>query len=304
VLYNTLKVQKALLLLYHLLWRCFAIYPVYCYYCTLNLYYSDNCTFMQVRTMADLLAAGETPDILFWVGCSGSFDQRAQKITKAFTLILHKAGIRYAILGKEEMCTGDPARRAGNEFMFHMMAYQNIQVLNNYGIKKIVTACPHCFNIIRNEYPELGGNYEVIHHTTFLQQLLDEGKVRIKEGGAFSGKRITYHDSCYLGRANDIYEAPRKVLEALDAELVEMKRCRSKGLCCGAGGAQMFKEEEKGTHRINEERINEALTTDAAIVASACPFCNTMMTDGVKSKEKEDTVQVLDVAELIAASME
>jgi heterodisulfide reductase subunit D len=275
-----------------------------CYYCIQIDEISPNYRLMQVKTMADLVAAGETPDILFWVGCSGSFDQRAQKITKAFTIILHKAGIKYAILGKEEMCTGDPARRAGNEFMFQMMAYQNIQVLNNYGIKKIVTACPHCFNIIKNEYPELGGHYEVIHHTTFLQQLLDEGKVRIKEGGAFKGKRITYHDSCYLGRANNIYEAPRKVLEALDAELVEMKRCRTKGLCCGAGGAQMFKEEEKGTRRINEERINEALGTGAAVVAAACPFCNTMMTDGVKSKEKEDVVQVLDVAELVAASME
>jgi Fe-S oxidoreductase len=202
------------------------------------------------------------------------------------------------------MCTGDPARRAGNEFMFQMMAYQNIQTLNNYGIKKIVTACPHCFNILKNEYPELGGNYEVIHHTMFLQQLIDEGKIRLKEGGTFKGQRITYHDSCYLGRANDIYEAPRKVLEALDAELVEMKRCRSKGLCCGAGGAQMFKEEEKGNIRINQERIHEALDTQSTVVAAACPFCNTMLTDGVKSQEKENSVKVLDVAELVMASME
>jgi Fe-S oxidoreductase len=259
---------------------------------------------MQIQTVADMMAAGTAPDILFWVGCSGSFDQRAQKITRAFATILQKVGINFAILGKEEMCTGDPARRAGNEFMFQMMAYQNIQVLNNYGIKKIVTACPHCFNILKNEYPELGGTYEVIHHTTFLQQLIDEGKIRLKEGGAFKGKRITYHDSCYLGRANDIYEAPRKVLEALDAELVEMKRCRSKGLCCGAGGAQMFKEEEKGTIRINQERIHEALDTQSAVVAAACPFCNTMLTDGVKSQEKEDAVKVLDVAELVAMSME
>jgi Fe-S oxidoreductase len=259
---------------------------------------------MQIQTVAEMAAAGTTPDILFWVGCSGSFDQRAQKITKAFATILNKVGINFAILGKEESCTGDPARRAGNEFMFQMMAYQNIQVLNNYGIKKIVTACPHCFNILKNEYPELGGTYEVIHHTTFLQQLIDEGKIKLKEGGTFKGKRITYHDSCYLGRANDIYEAPRKVLEALDAELVEMKRCRSKGLCCGAGGAQMFKEEEKGTLRINQERIHEALETQSNIVAAACPFCNTMLTDGVKQQEKEDTVKVLDVAELVAASME
>jgi Fe-S oxidoreductase len=201
------------------------------------------------------------------------------------------------------MCTGDPVRRAGNEFMFQMMAYQNIQLLNNYSIKKIVTACPHCFNTLKNEYPALGGDYEVIHHTSFLQQLIDEGKIKMKESGTFKGKKITYHDSCYLGRANNIYEAPRKVLEALDAELIEMKRCKSNGLCCGAGGAQMFKEEEKGTSRINTERTNEAIGTGAGIIASACPFCNTMMTDGVKLADKEDTVKVFDVAELIAASM-
>lgn len=258
---------------------------------------------MQVPLMSELFANGETPEVLFWVGCAGSFDQRAQKITRAFTTILNKVAVKYAILGKEEACTGDPARRAGNEFLFQMMAYQNIQVLNNYGIKKIVTACPHCFNTLKNEYPVLGGTYEVIHHAVFLQQLINEGKIKMKEEGSFKGKRITYHDSCYLGRANHIYEAPRKVLEALDAELVEMKRCRSKGLCCGAGGAQMFKEEEKGTTRVNLERTNEALETNSAVIAAACPFCNTMLTDGVKSKEKEDQVQVLDIAELIAASM-
>jgi Fe-S oxidoreductase len=258
---------------------------------------------MQVPVMAEMFANGQSPDVLFWVGCSGSFDQRAQKITKAFATILNKVGVNYAILGKEEMCTGDPVRRAGNEFMFQMMAYQNIQILNNYGIKKIVTACPHCFNTLKNEYPDLGGNYEVIHHATFLQQLIDEGKIKMQEGGAYRGKKITYHDSCYLGRANNIYEAPRKVLEALDAELVEMKRCRSKGLCCGAGGAQMFKEEEKGDIRINIERTNEALDTGASVVASACPFCNTMLTDGVKNQEKENEVAVLDIAELVAMSI-
>ncbi len=258
---------------------------------------------MQVPTVAELFADGKSPDILFWVGCAGSFDQRAQKITLAFVTILEKVGINYAILGKEEMCTGDPVRRAGNEFMFQMMAYQNIQVLNNYGIRKIVTACPHCFNTLSNEYPELGGNYEVIHHTVFLQQLIDEGRIRLKEGGGFKGKRITYHDSCYLGRANNIYEAPRKVLEALDAELVEMKRCKSRGLCCGAGGAQMWKEEEKGDIRINTERSREAIGTGATVIASACPYCNTMLTDGVKGENKED-VQVLDVAELVAQSLE
>ncbi len=258
---------------------------------------------MHVPVMAEMMAAGETPEILFWVGCSGSFDQRAQKITKAFATILDKTGIKYAILGKEEMCTGDPARRAGNEFMFQMMAYQNIQILDGYSIKKIVTACPHCFNIFKNEYPALGGTYEVIHHATFLQQLIDEGKIVMNENGSFKGKKITYHDSCYLGRANGIYEAPRKVLEALDTELIEMKRCKSKGLCCGAGGAQMFKEEENGDVRINIERTNEALATGANIIASACPFCNTMLTDGVKNKEQEDNVAVLDIAELVAACL-
>ncbi|MDP4247977.1 MAG: (Fe-S)-binding protein [Bacteroidota bacterium] len=258
---------------------------------------------MQVPVMAELAARGESPDILFWVGCSGSFDQRAQKITRAFASILNKLGIRYAVLGKEEMCTGDPVRRAGNEFMFQMMAYQNIQTLNRYGIKKVVTACPHCFNILSNEYKDLGGDYEVVHHSAYLQQLIDEGKIVMKEGGAFKGKRITYHDSCYLGRANGIYEAPRKVLEALDAELVEMPRCRSKGLCCGAGGAQMFKEEEKGTMRVNFERTAEAIDTGASIIAAACPFCNTMLTDGVKHGEKEEQVKVMDIAELIALSI-
>jgi len=259
---------------------------------------------MNVPTVAELFAKGEHPEILFWVGCAGSFDQRAQRITKAFATILDKAGIKYAILGKEELCSGDPVRRAGNEFMFQMMAYQNITTLNNYSIKKIVTACPHCFNTIKNEYPALGGNYEVIHHTVFLQQLIDDGKIKIKEGGAFKGKKITYHDSCYLGRSNNIYEAPRIVLESLDADLTEMKRCRSNGLCCGAGGAQMFKEEEKGDIRVNYERTNEAIGTGASIIAAACPYCNTMLTDGVKNAEKEENVKVMDVAELIAQSIQ
>jgi heterodisulfide reductase subunit D len=259
---------------------------------------------MDVPIMADLFSRGESPEILFWVGCSGSYDQRAQKITRAFAGILNHIGISYAILGKEELCTGDPARRSGNEFLFQMMAYQNIRTMNNYQVRKIVTACPHCFNILKNEYPELGGNYEVIHHTLFLQQLLDEGRIRLKESGGYKGKKIVYHDSCYLGRANGIYEAPRKLLEALDAELVEMKRCKSKGLCCGAGGAQMFKEEEKGTTRINFERTREALDTGAELIASACPFCNTMLTDGVKQEEKENQVKVMDIAELIASELQ
>ncbi len=258
---------------------------------------------MQVPSMAEMMAKGETPEILFWVGCAGSFDQRAQKITKAFAQILNHVGISFAILGKEEQCTGDPARRAGNEFLFQMLAFNNIQTLNMYGVKKIVTACPHCFNTLKNEYPALGGDYEVIHHTTLIQELISEGRIKMKDGNEFKGKKITYHDSCYLGRTNGIYEAPRAVLEALDTELVEMKRCRTNGLCCGAGGAQMFKEEEKGETRVNWERTNEAIETGASIIAAACPFCNTMMTDGVKVAEKEEQVQVMDVAELIAQSL-
>lgn len=254
----------------------------------------------KVFTVSEMMAGGEAPEVLFWVGCAGSFDQRAQKITKAFVEILQKANIRFAILGKEEMCTGDPARRSGNEFLFQMMAYQNIQLLNGYNIKKIVTACPHCFNVLRNEYPQLGGNYDVVHHTQFIQELIDSGKIVLQEGGAFKGKKITFHDSCYLGRGNNIYEAPRKVLEALDADLVEMKRCRKNGFCCGAGGAQMFKEEEKGDVRVNIERAREAIDTNAEVVASACPFCNTMLSDGVKNENKAETVAVLDVAEIVA----
>ena len=255
---------------------------------------------MNVPTIAELAAKGETPEILFWVGCAGSFDERYKRVTKAFVKILNAAGIKFAVLGTEESCTGDPARRAGNEFLFQMQAMSNIQVLNGYGIKKIVTACPHCFNTIKNEYPELGGNYEVIHHSEFLQQLITDGKIKLEGGGSFKGKKITYHDSCYLGRANAIYEAPRSVLEALDADLVEMKRCRTTGLCCGAGGAQMFKDAEKGNKEINVERTEEALATGAATIAVACPFCMTMMSDGVKSKEREADVKVKDLAELIA----
>jgi heterodisulfide reductase subunit D len=256
----------------------------------------------EVPLMSELAARGETPEVLFWVGCAGSFDDRYKNVTRAFVKILNKVQIKYAVLGTEETCTGDPARRAGNEFLFQMQAIGNIQVLNGYNIKRIVTACPHCFNIIKNEYPELGGQYEVIHHSTFLQQLINEGKVKLKGGGEFKGKRITYHDSCYLGRANNIYEAPREVLQALDAELVEMKRSRKFGLCCGAGGAQMFKEAEPGDKEVNIERVEEALATNPNVVASACPFCMTMLSDGIKNKNKEQEVKVLDIAELIAKS--
>jgi heterodisulfide reductase subunit D len=253
-----------------------------------------------IPTMAELAAKGEAPEVLFWVGCAGSFDERYKRVTKAFVKILNAVQIKFAVLGTEETCTGDPARRAGNEFLFQMQAMNNIQVLNGYGIKKIVTACPHCFNTIKNEYADLGGQYEVIHHSVFLQQLINEGKIKMKEGGSFVGKKITYHDSCYLGRANNIYDAPRAVLQALDADLVEMKRCRTTGLCCGAGGAQMFKEPEKGNKDINVERTEEALSTGATTIAVACPFCMTMMSDGVKNKEREADVRVKDLAELIA----
>jgi len=257
----------------------------------------------KVPTMAEMQANNETPEILFWVGCAGSFDDRYKRVTVAFVKILNHLGIKYAVLGEEESCTGDPARRAGNEFLFQMQAMSNIQVLDAYQIKKVVTACPHCFNTIKNEYPDLGGNYEVIHHTTFLQQMIDEGKLKV-DGGSFKGKKITYHDSCYLGRSNGIYEAPRIVLEALDADLVEMKRCKTKGLCCGAGGAQMFKDAENGDKEINVERTEEAIGTGAKTIASACPFCMTMISDGVKNKEKESEIEVKDLAELVASSIE
>lgn len=249
--------------------------------------------------MAELSAAGQQPEVLFWVGCAGSFDDRAKRITRAFAKILNRAQVFFAVLGTEESCTGDPAKRAGNEFLFQMQAVSNIEVLNAYQIKKVVTACPHCFNTLKNEYPELGGKYEVVHHTQFLDELIKNGKITL-EGGKFKGKRITYHDPCYLGRANNVYEAPRDLIEKLDAELVEMKNCKKRGLCCGAGGAQMFKEPEKGDKDVNIERTEQALETKPDIIAAACPFCNTMMTDGVKNKEREATISVMDVAELIA----
>ena len=254
----------------------------------------------KVPTMAQKMASGDAPEILFWVGCAGSFDDRYKAVTLAFVKILNKVGANFAVLGDEETCTGDPARRAGNEFLYQMQAMSNIQVLDGYQVKRIVTACPHCFNTIKNEYPALGGNYEVVHHSQYLQELINDGKIVMKEGGEFKGKKITFHDSCFLGRANDVYEAPRAVIKALDMELVEMKRSKSKGLCCGAGGAQMFKEPEQGKKDINVERTEEALQTGAKTIAVGCPFCLTMMTDGIKNKEKEKEVNVLDLAELIA----
>ena len=259
---------------------------------------------IKVPTVAEMNASGETPEVLFWVGCSGSFDDRAKKITKAVVRILNAAGVKFAVLGTEESCTGDPAKRAGNEFLYQMQAMQNIAVLNGYEIKNIVTACPHCFNILKNEYPELGGDYNVVHHSQMIQRLIDEGRLSLQGGGAFKGKKITFHDPCYLGRANDVYEAPRSLIEKLDAELVEMKRCKAKGFCCGAGGAQMFKEAEKGDKEVNNERTEEALETKPDLIATGCPFCNTMMTDGVKNFNKENEIEVKDLAELIAEANE
>lgn len=255
---------------------------------------------LTVPTLAEMNARGESAEVLFWVGCSGSFDDRAKRITKAIARILLAADVPFAVLGAEESCTGDPAKRAGNEFLFQMQAAQNIAVLNGYGVKRIVTGCPHCFNILKNEYPELGGEYEVLHHTQFIQQLIDDGRLRIADGNPFKGRRITFHDPCYLGRGNGEYEAPRAALQALDADLVEMRRCRSKGLCCGAGGAQMFKDAEKGNREVNHERTDDVLETGAKVIATGCPFCNTMMTDGVKNAEKEGEIVVKDIAELIA----
>ena len=247
-----------------------------------------------------MIAKGEEPEILFWVGCAGSYDERAQKTTRDICKILQHVGLKFAVLGTEESCTGDPAKRAGNEFLFQMQAMTNIEVLNGYNVKKIVTGCPHCFNTIKNEYPHLGGTYEVIHHSQLIQQLIDEGKLRAEGGESFKGKKITFHDPCYLGRGNGIYEAPRRALEVLDAQLVEMKRCKSGGLCCGAGGAQMFKEPEKGFKDINIERVEEALEMKPQIIAAGCPFCMTMLRDGVKLKDEDQNVQVLDIAEITA----
>jgi heterodisulfide reductase subunit D len=253
----------------------------------------------QIPILSELLAEGKTADVLFWVGCAGSYDARAQKVSRAFCKILHELGISYAILGNEESCTGDPARRAGNEFLFQMLAIQNIQILNGYEVKKIVATCPHCFNTLKNEYPELGGYYEVIHHTQFLKQLMDDGKLKFSKEGTLKGKKITYHDSCYLGRANGEYEAPRDLLDSLEADIREMNRNRKNGLCCGAGGAQMWKEDEPGDMRINTNRTEEAFETGAEIIAVNCPFCLTMMSDGVKASDRQDSVMVYDLSEMI-----
>lgn len=257
---------------------------------------------MKAPILSEMLARGETPEILFWVGCAGSFDERAQRVTRAFATILEHANIKYAILGTEESCSGDPAKRAGNEFLFQMQAMANIDLMNAYQVKKIVTACPHCFNTLKNEYPHLGGNYEVIHHTQLIQELIKAGKLISADEHPFQGKRITFHDPCYLGRGNQVYEAPRHVLEQLDADLVELKRCRQNGLCCGAGGAQMFKEPEKGTKDINMERMEDVKEAQADVLAVACPFCMTMLRDGVKHSGQDAKTEVLDIAEIIVSA--
>lgn len=250
-----------------------------------------------IPTMAELFAKEEQPEVLFWVGCAGSFDEKAKRVTIALANLLHKAKVRFAVLGTEESCTGDPAKRAGNELLFQIQAISNIQVLNAYSVTKIVTTCPHCFNTIKNEYPSLGGNYQVLHHTQLLKQLLDEKRLRV-EGGFFKGKRITFHDPCYLGRGNDEYEAPRKLLEQLEAQTIEMNRCKSRATCCGAGGAQMFKEAEQGKGEINILRTEQALAIEPQIIATACPFCKTMLSDGIRTKQ-QDSVSVTDIAELL-----
>ncbi len=257
---------------------------------------------LRVKTMQEFMAEGKQPEILFWVGSAGSYDDRAKKISRAFVKLLNKANVDFAVLGQEESSTGDVAKRAGNEFLFQMQAMMNIELLNGYEIKRIVTCDPHSFNTLKNEYPGLGGTYDVLHHTQYLKELLDQGRLTL-QGETYKGKRITFHDPCYLGRANAVYEAPREILAKTNANLVEMKRHKTTALCCGAGGAQMFKEPEKGDMDINVLRTKDALETNPNIIATGCPYCNTMMTDGIKAHEKEDSVTVLDVAELLANSI-
>jgi len=259
---------------------------------------------LKVPTMAEFMAQGKQPEVLFWVGCAGSFDDRAKKITKAFVKLLNKANVEFAVLGTEESCTGDPAKRAGNEFLFQMQALSNIQILNGYNVKKILTACPHCYNIFKNEYPDLGGHYEVIHHSVFLDQLLKQNDQCIHLNNSFLGRKITYHDSCYLGRSNNIYASPRKLIQAIQAELKEIGRHHADALCCGAGGSQMFKDSEAGLKDINIERTEEALETGSEIIATACPFCLTMFSDGLKAIDKEEQIQVLDIVELFQKAID
>jgi Fe-S oxidoreductase len=257
---------------------------------------------VEVPVMADMYARGETPEYLFWVGCAGAFDDRYQKVSRAFAQILSYLRVSYAVLGKEESCTGDPARRAGNEMLYQMQALQNIEIFNRYGIRKIITICPHCYNIFKNEYPDLGASIEVINYLQFLDQCFLSGILKLDPNG-LSGVSITFHDPCYLGRANDIYFEPRSILKKLTPDVREMERNKSFALCCGAGGAQMFKEAEKGTKEVYMERTEEALRTHASVIATACPFCMTMLTDGIKYKNREDDVKNYDIAELIVQAL-
>jgi Fe-S oxidoreductase/nitrate reductase gamma subunit len=258
---------------------------------------------MEVPLMADRFAKGEKPEYLFWIGSAGAFDDRYKKVTREFIRILNHLNIDYAVLGTEETDSGDVARRAGNEMLFQMQAMMNVEILNGYEVKKIVTCDPHDYNTFKNEYGEFGGNYEVLHHSQFLQQLLADGRINI-QNGAFKGKKITFHDPCYLGRGNGEYQAPRDVLKAIPSEKVEMKRNKSYALCCGAGGGQMFKEAEKGDKEVFIERTEEAIETGADIICTACPSCMVMMTDGIKYKNKEESMQNFDIAELVSKAME
>ena len=256
-----------------------------------------------VRRMADAAAAEEEVEVLFFVGCLGSFDARNQRTTLALARILQAAGINFAILGKEETCNGDPARRIGNEYLAQMMAQQTVETLNQYSFKKIVTACPHCFNALRNEYPQVGGHYEVIHHSQLIDQLIAEGRITLDPNSALARGKVTYHDPCYLGRYNGVYDAPRGVIGALPgAELTEMRRNRSKSFCCGGGGGRLFMEETRGT-RINQARVREAMNTGAELLAAACPFCMTMFEDGIHGVGAEEQFRVLDIAEIVAGSL-
>jgi heterodisulfide reductase subunit D len=258
---------------------------------------------IEVPVMADLFSKGEKPEYLFWVGCAGAFDDRYKKVVRAFAKILSFLNVSYAVLGKEESCTGDPARRAGNEMLYQMQALQNISIFKSYEIKKIITICPHCFNIFKNEYPDLGGKYEVINYIQLIEKYIEDGKLKI-DSGSLKNVSVTYHDPCYLGRANEIYDEPRKIIKTLTGNFIEMERNKSFALCCGAGGGQMFKEAEKGNKEIFIERIEDALKTNAKVIASACPFCMTMLTDGLKYKNREEEIKNFDIAELIAQSLE
>jgi len=257
---------------------------------------------IEVPVMADVFNKNQRPEYLFWVGSAGAFDDRYKKVTRDFIKILTYLEVDYAVLGTEETSSGDVARRAGNEMLFQMQALMNIELMNGYEVKKILTCDPHAFNTFKNEYPDLGGHYEVIHHTQFLKQQIDLGKLTFQKG-FMSGKIITYHDPCYLGRANKEYKAPRKVLDALGIKRVEMPRNKSFALCCGAGGGQMFKEAEKGEKEVFIERTEEALNTGADMIATACPYCMVMLTDGIKYKNKEKDIKNFDIAELVAQTM-